>query len=189
VKTVTSGKGAAPSLDDTTGLIDDFEGVELDEAAQQAIHEILRDCAARRREVEGTPDDPDEPFIAAEQEPREMLVYDPGFKHPRKVRRRPPPAYDLVASPDQMVEPTPKLLVQPDEQFRSGPEEMSWEMLDNEEEMARIEEAVQSVGTAQSTESKSAGAKAPRGLGREMRAQPGRRAARPTRSTSRDSLP
>jgi hypothetical protein len=74
-----------------------------------------------------------------------MLIHDPGFEHPRKERRRPAPAYDVVASPDEMVEQSPQLLVPPDEQYRSGPGEFGWEMLDDEEGMAAVEEAVASV--------------------------------------------
>jgi hypothetical protein len=44
-----------------------------------------------------------------------------------------------------MVEHDPRLLIQRDEQFRSGPEEKSWEMLDDEEGMTAIEEAVASI--------------------------------------------
>jgi hypothetical protein len=150
VRTVISGPGEAPDLDSTSDAILGFEGVELDEEAKAAIAEVLRDCAARRREVEGTPDDESEPFIAAEQPLREMLVYDPGFPHPRKEMRRPAPAYDVVASPEEMVELSPRELVAPDEQYRSAEGEFGWEMLDDEEGMAAIEEAVASVRRAKS---------------------------------------
>ena len=148
VRTVISGKGGAADLDETSDLIDEFEGVELDEEAKAAIAEVLRDCAARRREVAGTPDDESELFIAAEQPKREMLVYDPGFPHPRKEMRRPAPAYDVVASPEEMVEASPQLLVPPDDQYRSGEGEFGWEMLDDEEGMEAVEEAVASVKAA-----------------------------------------
>ena len=148
VRTVISGKGTAPSLDSTANLIDDFAGVELDERAREEILAVLQDCAARRRAVAGTPDDESELFIAAEQPEKDVLIYDPGYKHPRKGRRRPPPAHDVVAAPEEMIEPAPRLLVQPEDQHRSGPREMPWEMLDQEEEMARIEQAVESVKRA-----------------------------------------
>ena len=145
VRTVISGKGEAADLDETSDLILGFEGVELDEEAKAAIAEVLRDCAARRREVAGTPDDESEPFVAAEQPLRDCLVHDPGFEHPRKERRRPAPAYDVVASPEEMVEQSPRLLISPDEQHRSGPGEFGWEMLDDEEGMVAVEDAVASV--------------------------------------------
>jgi hypothetical protein len=44
-----------------------------------------------------------------------------------------------------MVEQSPQLLVPPDEQYRSGAGEFGWEMLDDEEGMAAVEEAVASV--------------------------------------------
>jgi hypothetical protein len=44
-----------------------------------------------------------------------------------------------------MVEQSPRLLVSPDEQHRSGPDEFGWEMLDDEEGMAAVEDAVASV--------------------------------------------
>lgn len=145
--TTTSGRGGAPSLDSTTNLIDDFAGVDLDETAQAEIYRVLQDCAARRRAVAGTPDDPDELFISVEQPKKEVLVHDPGFKHPRKVMKRPTPPSDIVVGAEEFLERSPKLLVQPDEQFR-GDAEPSWEMLDQEEELARIEEAVASVKRA-----------------------------------------
>jgi hypothetical protein len=148
VRTVISGKGEPADLDATSEVILDFEGVELDEEARAAIGQVLRDCAARRRAVAGTADDESEPFIAAEQPLREMLIHDPGFEHPRKERRRPAPAYDVVASPEEMVEQSPQLLVPPDEQYRSGPGEFGWEMLDDEEGMAAVEDAVASVRRA-----------------------------------------
>jgi hypothetical protein len=47
-----------------------------------------------------------------------------------------------------MVEQSPQLLVPPDEQYRSGPGEFGWEMLDDEEGMAAVEDAVASVRRA-----------------------------------------
>jgi hypothetical protein len=44
-----------------------------------------------------------------------------------------------------MVEMMPKAIPDPDEQYRSGPGEFGWEMLDDEEGMAAVEEAVASV--------------------------------------------
>jgi hypothetical protein len=148
VRTVISGRGEAADLDATSDCIESFDGVELDAEARAAIAEVLRDCAARRREMAGTADDESEPFIAAEQPLREVLVHDPGFKRPRKERRRPAPAYDVVAAPEEMVEHSPQLLVPPDEQYRSGEGEFGWEMLDDEAGMAAVEEAVASVKRA-----------------------------------------
>ena len=148
VKTVTSGKGTAPNLDATTILIDNFAGVELDAPAQAEIARILTDCAARRRAVEGTPDDPDERFISVEQPEKEVLVHDPGYKHPRKVMRRPTPPTDVVVEAEAFLEQSPKLLVQPEEVFKASDAEFDWQMLDQEEEMAAIEEAVESVKRA-----------------------------------------
>ena len=51
----------------------------------------------------------------------------------------------MVAAPEEMVEPGPQLLVAPDEQFRSGEAEFPWEMLDDEEGMKAVEDAVASV--------------------------------------------
>lgn len=159
VRTVISGKGdvedAAALLDRGTNSIESFEAVELDEAARKAILEVLRDCAERRRLVEGTPDDPQEPFFAVEQPEREMLIHDPGFKDPRKELRRPPPVAGAgpLVEEDAFLEPSPRLLVQPDEGFRSSDAEMRWEMLDDEEGMARIEEAVEAVKKAKKSRS------------------------------------
>ena len=77
-----------------------------------------------------------------------MLVYDPGFKHPRKVMRRPTPPTDVVVEAEEFLEQSPRMLVQPDEQFRSSEAEPPWQMLDDEEGMAQIEEAVASVKRA-----------------------------------------
>jgi hypothetical protein len=44
-----------------------------------------------------------------------------------------------------MVEMMPKAVPDPDEQYRSGPGEFGWEMLDDEEGMAAVEDAVASV--------------------------------------------
>ena len=148
VRTVISGNGTAPNLDATTPLIDNFAGVELDAPAREEIARILADCAARRRAVEGTPEDPDERFISVEQPEKEVLVHDPGYKHPRKVKRRPTPPTDVLVEAEAFLEQSPKPLVQPEEQFRSGPQELPWELLDDEEELARIEEAVESVKRA-----------------------------------------
>lgn len=148
VRTVISGAGEAPDLDATSAVLLDFEGVALDDEAKAGIAAVLRDCAARRREVAGTADDESEPFIAAEQPLREMLVHDPGYKHPRKAMRRPAPAHDVVAAPEEMVEQHPQLLIPPDERYRSGDGEFGWEMLDDEEGMAAVEQAVASVKRA-----------------------------------------
>jgi hypothetical protein len=154
VRTIISGRGDPPNLDHSTALIEAFDPAELDAPARAAILAALTDCAARRRAVAGTPDDPDRLFIAAEQPFKEMLVYDEGYSRPRRVRRQPPPADDDPVMPQTMLDQEPVLLIQPGDQFRSGPQEMSWELLDSEEEMARIEEAVASIREAQSTEAK-----------------------------------
>ena len=135
----------AAALGETAATLDGFAGIELDARAQDEIRAVLERCAARRRAAEGTAEDEALPFIAALQPPRDMLVHDEGYKHPRKVRRRPPPAYDVAVEPEEMLESQPALLVQPDEQYRSGPEEFDWQMLDDQEGMARIESAVEAV--------------------------------------------
>ncbi|MGN6155715.1 MAG: hypothetical protein ACTHN4_08265 [Sphingomicrobium sp.] len=144
VRTVISGRGEAADLDSTSDLIERFEGVELDEEARAAIAAVLRDCAARRREVAGTADDESEPFVAALPPP--LPVTD--LWKPRDPVERPLPVYDVVASPEEMVEITPRAAVEPEEQYRSGPGEFDWEMLDDEEGMAAVEEAVESVRRA-----------------------------------------
>lgn len=153
VRTLISGPSASlgadgRGLDGTAGAIEAFEGVELDEEAKAAILQVLADCAARRRAVAGTADDESEPFVAAEQPEREMLIHDPGFSNPRKERRRPAPAHDVTAEPEEMVEASPRLLVPRQEQFRSGDGEFAWEMLDDEEGMRSVEEAVEQVRKA-----------------------------------------
>ena len=55
-----------------------------------------------------------------------------------------------------MLETNPALLVQPDEQYRSGSGEMGWEMLDDEQGMTRIERATEEVGRANGTKGKEA---------------------------------
>ena len=150
VRTVISGPSTSlgtngERLDQVSDCIESFDGVELDAEARAAIAAVLRDCAARRREVAGTVDDESEPFIAAEQPKQLVKIHDEGFKHPRKEMRRPAPAYDVVAAPDEMVEHSPQVLVPPDEQYRSGTSEFGWEMLDDDEGMAAVEEAVASV--------------------------------------------
>jgi hypothetical protein len=150
VRTVISGpstglRTSGERLDATSDCIESFDGVELDSEAQAAIAAVLRECAARRRAVAGTADDESEPFVAAEQPKRLVKIHDEGFKVPRTEMRRPAPAYSVVASPEEMVEQSPQLLVPPDEQYRSGDGEFGWEMLDDEEGMAAVEEAVASV--------------------------------------------
>jgi hypothetical protein len=141
VRTVISGKGEAADLDETSNVILGFEGVELDEEAKAAIAEVLRECAARRREVAGTPDDESEPFVAALPPPSPL----PDHWKPGDPVERPLPVYGVAASPEDMVEMMPKAVPDPDEQYRSGPDEFGWEMLDDEEGMAAVEEAVASV--------------------------------------------
>jgi hypothetical protein len=141
VRTVISGRGEAADLNSTSDCIETFDGVELDEEARDAIAQVLRDCAERRREVAGTPDDESEPFVAALPPP--LPVSD--FWKPGDKVERPLPVYDVAASPQEMVEITPREAIEPDEQYRSGPGEVPWEMLDDEEGMRAIEEAVASV--------------------------------------------
>ena len=145
----TMRESSGRDLDSSTAVIDSFAGVPLDETAQAEILAILRACAERRRAVDGTPDDPDEPFIAAEQPLQDMVIRDELTDgRPRTVRGRPRPAYDVVATPEQMLEHDPRLLIQPDELYRSGEGERRWEMLDDEAGMQAIEDAVESVKRA-----------------------------------------
>ena len=144
VRTVITGPAAPAAAADPLAL-ERFDGVELDPIAREELAAILADCARRRRAAAGTADDPAEIFFAAEQPLKEMLVYDEGYTHPRKELRRPPPASDNVVAEDAFLESSPRQLAQPDEQYRSGPEEMSWTMLDQQEEMARIEAAVRQI--------------------------------------------
>jgi hypothetical protein len=148
VRTVISGRSEGPDLDSTGAILDSFDGVELDEEAKAAILAALADCAARRREVEGSLEDPTQPFVAATQPIQKVKVYDPGYKHPREEMRAPAPAYHVAVSPDDMVEHSPHLLIQPDEQYRSSDAEFDWQMLDDEEGMRAVEEAVASVKKA-----------------------------------------
>jgi hypothetical protein len=150
VRTVISGsgRGGAKALDSTSELIEGFDGVELDEEAKAAILGVLADCAARRREVEGTADDESEPFVAARQPP---LPPGPLDKFDAPVKRL-PSIYPVDAEPEEMVELSPKRIVE--DEFRSGPEEMRWTMLDDEEGMRAIEEAVASVKKARAAQDK-----------------------------------
>lgn len=45
--------------DEAAKMIDEFEGVQLDETAEAEIAAALAACAARQREIEGTYDDPE----------------------------------------------------------------------------------------------------------------------------------
>src|SRR3954452_25578640 len=148
VRTIITGRGDAPNLDSSTAVIDAFPGVDLDDTARAEILAVLHDCAARRRAVEGTPDDPHQLFIAAEQPLEDMLVHDEGYSTPRRERRRRPPVLPNPVHPEAMLEPSTELLIQRDEQFRSSEEEMSWTMLDDEQGMQQIENAVASVKAA-----------------------------------------
>ena len=68
--------------------------------------------------------------------------------------RRPPPAGDgPVVAEDEYLESSPRALVQPEEQFRSGPGEFDWQMLDDEEGMKAVEEAVAAVKSAKKKQS------------------------------------
>jgi len=141
VRTVISGRGGARDLDATSEAIEGFEGVALDEEAKAAIAEVLRDCAARQRAVVGTRHDESEPFVAALPPP--LPVSD--LWKPGDPVERPLPVHDVAASPEEMVEITPRQALEPEEQYRSGDSEMPWEMLDDEEGMEAIERAVASV--------------------------------------------
>jgi hypothetical protein len=55
-----------------------------------------------------------------------------------------------------VLETNPALLVQPDEQYRSGSGEMGWEMLDDEQGMTRIERATEEVRRANGTKGEGA---------------------------------
>jgi hypothetical protein len=156
VRTTITGDPAAP-LD--PALLDQFHGVELDSEAQAEIGRVLAACAARRRAVAGTPDDPALAFLAVEQPERDILVYDEGYSKPRRVRGRPPPASGDVVAADAFLVTGPDASIEPTDQYRASDREMSWEMLDDEQGMARIEEAVASIEAAkaesESTEAKS----------------------------------
>jgi hypothetical protein len=138
----------AASLGSTAAALDAFDGVRLDARAEAEIRAVLEQCAARQRAVEGSADDEAEPFVAAIQPPREMLVYDEGYKHPRRETRRPPPVHDIVADPEDLLLPSPHELIQPEDQHRSGDGEMDWRMLDDEDGMRTIEEVVESMKQA-----------------------------------------
>jgi hypothetical protein len=156
---------ARRDLDQSSALIEGFAGVELDETAREAILEVLRGCAARRRAIAGTLDDPDQLFIAAEQPFEEVLVRDEGYSTPRRERRQRPPLLPDAVMPEQMLEHSTRLLVQPGEQFRSSDAELSWEMFDDEEGMQAIEEAVASVKAARALPSNPSPLSAPSSLG------------------------
>lgn len=145
VRTVISGPstspGSGPGLDLAAEAFESFDGIELDEEARAAIAEVLRECAARRREVAGTADDESEPFVAALPPP--MPTADQW--KPGDPVERPLPVYDVAASPESMVEITPREALHPDRLYRSGDAEMPWEMLDDEEGMRAVEEAAESV--------------------------------------------
>ncbi len=141
VRTMISGRGEARDLDETSELIESFDGVELDAEAQAAITQVLCDCAARQREVAGTPADESEPFVAALPPPLPV----PDTWKPGDKVERPLPVYDVAASPGEMVEISLKEAIEPDGQYRSGDMEMPWDMLDDEEGMEAIEKAVASV--------------------------------------------
>ena len=83
-----------------------------------------------------------------------MLVYDPGYKHPRKVMKRPTPPTDIVVEAEEFLEQSPRVLVQPEDVFKASDDEFDWQMLDQEEEMAAIEKTVESVKRAKSKASK-----------------------------------
>jgi hypothetical protein len=145
VRTVISGKSGTRELDPAGETLETFEGVELDEEAKAEIARALAECAARRREVAGTPDDEDEPFVAALPPPQPIGdLWKPGDKIEREL-----PVYDVAAAPEEMVEITPKDGIEPEEQYRSGEAEAPWEMLDDEEGMRAVEEAVESVKASQ----------------------------------------
>lgn len=135
----------AARLDATASALDGFEGIELDERARAEIAAVLEQCAARRRAVAGTADDEAEPFIAAIQPPRLSKKGDHYYLDDDKPIQRDPPLYAVTAFPEDMVEHDATFLVDPNEIQRMSPDELPWEMLGDEEGIARIEEAVESV--------------------------------------------
>ena len=154
IRTTVSGRGEPHDLADSAAILANFAVAELDAPARAAILAALTDCAARRRAIAGTPDDPERLFVAAEQPFKEMLVRDGDYSEPRRVRRQPPPADDNPVVPETMLDPEPMLFIQPGDQFRSGPQEMSWAMLDDDAGMAEIDQAVASLMAEPSTAAK-----------------------------------
>ena len=144
------------ALTEAAALIHNFDGVELDAEAKAEIARVLDQCAARRRAETGTPADPAEKFFAAEQPERDILVYDEGYSKPRRIRARPAPASDNIVQPDAFLEQATRQEVDEDDQFRSSGAEVSWEMLDQSDELDRIDAAVAAIteSNSESTEAK-----------------------------------
>ena len=138
------------ALTEAAALIHNFDGVELDAEAKAEIARVLDQCAARRRAETGTPADPAEKFFAAEQQERDMLVYDEGYSRPRRIRARPAPASDNVVQPDAFLEQATRQEVDEDDQFRSSREEVDWELLDDVEGLDAVDAAVAAIKAAQS---------------------------------------
>ena len=129
----------AASLGATAAALDAFAGVELDDRAQAEIRAILISCAARQRAVEGTAYDEAEPFVAAIQPLRETLVQDEGYRTKRKDWVRDDPAYAVAIHPAHLLEQDPHPVLISTDEYRAGPEELSWQMLDDEAEMSKVE--------------------------------------------------
>ena len=144
------------ALTEAAALIHNFDGIELDAEAKAEIARVLDQCAARRRAETGTPADPAEKFFAAEQPERDILVYDEGYSKPRRIRARPAPASDNIVQPDAFLEQATRQEVDEDDQFRSSGAEVSWEMLDQSDELDRIDAAVAAIteSNSESTEAK-----------------------------------
>jgi hypothetical protein len=155
VRTIITGKDKDPltlSLSKGERAIDEFEGVDLDPIAQEEIARALAQCAARRREALGTPDDEELPYLPVEPRPeRPDFGDDLMAEHAWHRDHKRPERLAHEVDEDHALEHDPHLLIQPDEKFRSSDAEMPWEMLDDEEGMKRIEEAVESVKAAQKT--------------------------------------
>ena len=142
VRTTITGSPKDPlilSLSKGAAALDDFAGVELDDRAQAEIRAILISCAARQRAVEGTAYDEAEPFIAAIQPLRETTVRDEGYRTTRKDWVRDDPAHHIAIHPAHFLEHDPHLSLISTDEYRAGPEELSWQMLDDEAEMSKVE--------------------------------------------------
>ncbi len=134
------GGGAAP-VDQNAALLEAFAGVPLDAAAQAEIAAALDACAARRTAEQGSADDPAELFFAAEQ----PLRLGPGREG---VETRAPAASGNIVAPDAFLEPVYPRLLDAEDQYRAGDEEVAWTMLDRPDELDEIDRAVASVTAA-----------------------------------------
>ncbi len=146
VRTVITGGSASdhPTLDETSTLIDSFDPAALDDTARAAIAGILADCAARRREDYGTIDDPVEVFTPVLLPRPTPEDWEPMAGNPNL----PPPTRADGVSPDEFLEHDPRALTDESDQYRASADEMPWTILDSDDEMERIEEAVASVKRA-----------------------------------------